>query len=182
MPQHRPAAAMSAAPSLIVAMARNGVIGRDNAMPWHLPSELARFKRITMGHHLIMGRRTFESIGRLLPGRTTVIVTRNPQYSVPGAIITHSLSDALASSRADDEPFVIGGADLFAQALPLARRIYLTTIDAEIEGDVRMPVIDRTRFVSTGHERIEAGPGQALAYDFEVLERAGPANTPTAER
>ncbi len=164
---------MSAPPSLIVAMARNRVIGRDNAMPWHLPSELARFRRITMGHHIIMGRRTFESIGRLLPGRTTVIVTRDPRYGAPGAIIVHSLADALAASRADDEPFVIGGAELFAQALPLAQRIYLTTVDAHVDGDVVMPQIDRALFASTRHERVEAGPAQALAYDFEVLERLG---------
>lgn len=152
-------------------MARNRVIGRGNAMPWHLPSELQRFKRITLGHHIVMGRRTFESIGRLLPGRTSVIVTRNPGYAVEGAIIVHSLDAALDACRGDDEPFVIGGAQLFAEALPLARRIHLTTIDAEVDGDVLMPPIDRSAFRATCHERVEAGPGQALAYDFERLDR-----------
>jgi dihydrofolate reductase len=158
-------------PSLIVAMARNRVIGRGNAMPWHLPSELQRFKRITLGHHIVMGRRTFESIGRLLPGRTSVIVTRNPTYAVDGAVVVHSLDDALAACAGDDEPFVIGGAQLFAEALPLARRIHLTTIDAEVEGDVLMPPFDRSGFRVACHERVEAGPGQALAYDFERLDR-----------
>ena len=152
-------------------MARNRVIGRGNAMPWHLPSELQRFKRITLGHHIVMGRRTFESIGRLLPGRTSVIVTRNPAYAVEGAIIVHSLDEALRACVGDDEPFVIGGAQLFEQALPLARRIHLTTIDAEIDGDVLMPSIDRTAFRASGQERVEAGPGQSLAYDFERLDR-----------
>jgi dihydrofolate reductase len=158
-------------PSLIVAMARNRVIGRGNAMPWHLPSELQRFKRITLGHHIVMGRRTFESIGRLLPGRTSVIVTRNPTYAVDGAIVVHSLDDALAACAGDDEPFVIGGAQLFAEALPLARRIHLTTIDAEVEGDVLMPPFDRSAFCVACQERVEAGPGQTLAYDFERLDR-----------
>ena len=152
-------------------MARNRVIGHGNAMPWHLPSELQRFKRITLGHHIVMGRRTFESIGRLLPGRTSVIVTRNPACAIDGAIVVHSLEAALHACRGDDEPFVIGGAQLFAEALPLARRIYLTTIDAEIDGDVLMPPFDRSAFHASGHERVEAGPGQALAYDFVRLER-----------
>jgi len=152
-------------------MARNRVIGRGNAMPWHLPSELQRFRRITLGHHIVMGRLTFESIGRLLPGRTSVIVTRNAGYAVEGAIVVHSLDQALDACTADDEPFVIGGAQLFAQALPSALRIYLTTIDADIDGDVHMPAFDRTRFIASGHERVEAGPGQSLAYDFERLDR-----------
>lgn len=158
--------------SLIVAMARNRVIGRDNAMPWHLPSELAKFKRITLGHHIVMGRKTFEAIGRLLPGRTSVIVTREPTYAVPGAIVVHSLAEALAACAEDTEAFVIGGAQLFAEALPIAARIYLTTIDADIEGDVRMPAFDRSTFRECAHERVEAGPGQSMAYDFVVLERS----------
>jgi dihydrofolate reductase len=152
-------------------MARNRVIGRDNAMPWHLPSELQRFRRITTGHHIVMGRRTFESIGRLLPGRTSVIVTRNPAYTVEGAIVVHSLDAALRACAGDEEPFVIGGAQLFAEALPLARRIHLTTIDADIDGDVLMPAFDRAAFVASGHERIEAGAGQSLPYDFVRLDR-----------
>jgi len=152
-------------------MARNGVIGRGNAMPWHLPSELARFKRITMGHHIVMGRKTFESIGRLLPGRTSVIVTRNPDLAVPGAITANSLPSALTACGDDPEPFVIGGAQLFAEALPLARRIYLTTVDAVIHGDVQMPAFDRSGFTESGHERVEAGTGQSLAYEFVLLDR-----------
>lgn len=162
---------MTVAPSLIVAMARNGVIGRDNTMPWHLPSELARFKRITMGHHIVMGRKTFESIGRLLPGRTSVIVTRNPGYSVEGALIANSLPEALDRCAGDSEPFVIGGAQLFAEALPGVRRIYLTTIDADIDGDVKMPNIDLSLFRQSGHERVEPTPGHSLAYDFVELTR-----------
>lgn len=120
-------------------MARNRVIGADGRIPWHLPEELKRFKRLTLGHHLIMGRKTWESIGRPLPGRTSVIVTRQRGYRVPGAKVTHSLDEAIAACGPDDEIFVIGGAELYAQALGRAGRLYLTTVDAEVAGDTRMP-------------------------------------------
>src|SRR6478609_10799725 len=125
--------------SLIVAMARNRVIGAGSRIPWHLPDELKLFKRLTIGHHIVMGRRTHESIGRLLPGRTTVIVTRQRGYTVPGAVVVHSIDDALAAAANDDEVFVIGGAALFCGTLPIAHRLYLTTVDAEPPGDTFMP-------------------------------------------
>jgi dihydrofolate reductase len=125
--------------SIIVAMAKNRVIGANGAIPWHLPEELKRFKRLTLGHHIIMGRKTWESIGRPLPGRTTVIVSRQRGYSVPGAKIAHSLDEAVAACGDDSEIFVIGGAELYAQALPRAGRLYLTTVDAEVAGDTLMP-------------------------------------------
>src|SRR6185503_18595276 len=105
-------------------MARNRVIGANGAIPWHLPNELKLFKNLTMGHHMIMGRKTYESIGRLLPGRTTVIVTRQRGYRVAGAIVAHTLEEAIAACGDDDEIFVIGGAEIFRAALPLADRIY----------------------------------------------------------
>lgn len=120
-------------------MARNRVIGAGGGIPWHLPDELKRFRSLTLGHHIVMGRRTWESIGRLLPGRTTVIVTRQRGYSAPGARVVHSLEEAIAACGADDEIFVIGGAELYAQALPRAGRLYLTVVDAEIAGDTFMP-------------------------------------------
>jgi dihydrofolate reductase len=125
--------------SLIVAMSQNRVIGRNNAVPWHLPAELKLFKSLTMGHHIVMGRRTWESSNRLLPGRTTGIVTRNPEYRVPGALVVHSLVQAIAVCANDLEIFVIGGAEIFSEAIPLASRIYLTIVQAEIEGDTYMP-------------------------------------------
>jgi dihydrofolate reductase len=123
-------------------MARNRVIGASNAIPWHLPEELKRFKRITLGHHIIMGRKTWDSIGRTLPGRTTVIITRQRDYRVPGAKIAHSLDEAIAACGDDSEFFVIGGAELYAQALPRAGRLYLTTVEAEVAGDTSMPDFD----------------------------------------
>src|SRR5262245_32500467 len=120
--------------SLIVAMSQNRVIGANGTIPWHLPDELQLFKRLTMGHHMVMGRRTWDSIGRLLPGRTTVIVSRQPGYRVAGAIVAHSLEEAITACAADDEIFVIGGAELFRAALPLADRLYLTVVQASVAG------------------------------------------------
>src|SRR5512143_3083675 len=114
---------------MIVAVAKNGVIGANNRIPWHLPAELQIFKRVTMGHHIIMGRKTWESINRLLPGRTTVIVTRQTDYRVPGAIVVNNLADAVEKCAGEAEIFVIGGAELFKAALPLADRLYLTTVE-----------------------------------------------------
>jgi len=123
-------------------MARNRVIGANGAIPWRLPEELKRFKSLTLGHHIVMGRKTWDSIGRLLPGRATVIVTRQPDFSVPGAKIAHSLDEAINACGGDSEIFVIGGAELYAQALPRAGRLYLTTVDADIAGDTLMPQFD----------------------------------------
>lgn len=128
--------------SLIVAFAKNNVIGNKNTLPWHLPEDLKRFKALTMGHHIIMGRKTYESLGRLLPGRTTVIVTRNKSYKVEGALIANSLEAAIALSKDDDEPFLIGGAELYKVGLKLATRLYITHVHAEFEGDAFFADID----------------------------------------
>jgi dihydrofolate reductase len=128
--------------SLIVAFAKNRVIGLNNTLPWHLPEDLKRFRALTMGHHIIMGRKTFESLGRLLPGRTTIIVTRNKDYKVEGALIAHSLQSALVLAAGDAEPFVIGGAELYKQGLELATQLYITEVQGEYEGDAFFPEID----------------------------------------
>ena len=125
--------------SIIVAMARNRVIGANGAIPWHLPDELKLFKRLTMGHAMIMGRKTWESIGRALPGRTSIVVTRQRGYRAPGALVANSLEDAIKACGDDKECFVIGGAGLIREALPRAGRLYLTTVEAEVEGDTWMP-------------------------------------------
>lgn len=160
--------------ALIVAMARNGVIGADNRIPWHLPDELKMFKRLTMGHHIVMGRKTFESIGRLLPGRTHVIVTRQADYVVPGAIIAHSLDDALNAAARDSVVFVIGGAELFREALPIADRLHLTIVDAEPEGDVYMPPIDFSRWREVSRETHPPDERHAHGYTYVLYERAEP--------
>ncbi len=157
--------------SLIVAMAKNRVIGADGKIPWHLPNELQLFKRVTMGHHIVMGRKTYESIGRLLPGRTTVIVTRQKDYSVPGALVAHSLDEALARSAGDPEIFIIGGGELYRAAMPLADRIYLTVVDAEPAGDTRMPEFDPEQWRLVSTETFGKDERHAHDYRFEVHDR-----------
>ena len=158
--------------SLIVAMARNRVIGADGKIPWHLPGELKLFKDLTMGHHIIMGRKTWESIGRLLPGRTTVVVTRQRGYEVPGAIVAHSVKDAIAAARGDEEVFVIGGAEIFRTALPLAERVYLTTVQAEVAGDTFMPAFEGAGWREESSRSFPADERNRYAYTLTVHERA----------
>jgi dihydrofolate reductase len=152
-------------------MSKNRVIGANGAIPWHLPEELKRFKALTMGHHIVMGRKTWESIGRLLPGRETVIVTRQPGYKVPGATITHSLDSAIAACRDDPEIFVIGGAEIIAEALPVAGRIYLTTVEAEVAGDTFMPEFDRGAWREVSSEAVAADERNRHAFRVTTHER-----------
>lgn len=162
--------------SLIVAMAANRVIGRDGDLPWRLPADLRFFKRVTMGHHLVMGRKTWASIGRPLPGRTMVVLTRDAGLEIPGVHVVHGLADALALARAagDSEAFVIGGAEIFARALPLADRLYLTRIHADVEGDVRFPDFDESAWIEVAREEHAADEDHALSFALCTLERRTP--------
>ena len=157
--------------SMIVAMGKNRIIGANGAIPWRLPDELQLFKRLTMGHHIVMGRKTWESIRRLLPGRTTVIVTRQHDYIVPGAIIAHTVADAIAKCAGDHEVFVIGGAELFREALPTADRLYLTVVDAMPEGDTVMPGINLSEWREVSSENHSADEKHAHAYRFSIYDR-----------
>ena len=159
--------------SILVAVAENGVIGRDGGLPWRLPADLRFFKRVTMGHHLVMGRKTWASIGRPLPGRTMVVLTRDPALAIPGARVVHELPEALALARAagDTEAFVIGGAELYALALPLADRLYLTRVHADVEGDVRLPDYDPGEWVEVAREEHAADDDHAHAFALCTLER-----------
>ena len=135
-------------PSLIVAVSRNGVIGIDNQLPWHLPEDLKYFKPVTMGKPLIMGRKTYDSIGRPLPGRTNIVVTRDPSWQAPGVEVAQSLEVALklgqsaCEAAGADEIMVIGGEQIYRMTLPAADRLYLTQVDAEVEGDAFFPEVD----------------------------------------
>lgn len=160
--------------SIIVAMAKNRVIGAAGRIPWHLPNELQLFKRITMGHHIIMGRKTYDSIGRLLPGRTTVIVTRQAGFRVLGAVVAHSLEDAIAKCGADEEIFVIGGGELYSEVLPRADRIYLTTVDAEPAGDTFMPDLNPAEWRETSAQSFSADDRHRYGYRFSVYDRVSP--------
>jgi dihydrofolate reductase len=158
--------------SLIVAMAANRVIGRDNALPWRLPADLRRFKAVTMGHTLVMGRRTYESIGRPLPGRRTVVITRRTDWHPEGVSIVHSLEEALASTSGEAEVFVAGGGEIFREALPLADRIHLTRIEAEVPGDTTFPDFDPTAWKIVDEEHHEPDAENLLPFTFQILDRA----------
>jgi dihydrofolate reductase len=150
--------------SLIVAIAKNNVIGINNTLPWHLPEDLKRFRALTTGHHIIMGRKTYESLGRLLPGRTTVIVTRNKHYKLEGALIAHSLEDALVLCQNDDEAFVIGGAELYQAGLKLADKLYVTEVDLTVDGDAFFPVVDLKYWQETSRETHISAQGLPFSY------------------
>jgi dihydrofolate reductase len=143
--------------SLIVAVAENGVIGRNNALPWHIPEDLRYFKQVTSGKTVIMGRKTFQSIGRPLPNRVNVVVTRDPAFSAEGVTVAHSLDEALAHA-AEGEAMVIGGSSLFFEALPRADRFYLTEIHRSYEGDVHFPAWDRTKWREVKRQKVTGDP------------------------
>ena len=157
--------------TLIVAVADNGVIGRENTLPWHLPEDLNRFKRLTMGKPMIMGRRTFESIGKPLPGRLNIVVTRDSNYRREGVEVVHGTDAALEAAAGAPEVMVIGGAELFRRFLPRAGRIHLTRVHGNIEGDVMWPALDIREWDVVERERHEADDRHAHAMTFEVWEK-----------
>jgi dihydrofolate reductase len=165
--------------SLIWAMSRNGVIGRDNGLPWHLPREMKHFMTTTLGHPVIMGRRTFESMnGKPLPRRHNIVVTRNPQYRAPGAVVVPDLESALAAASADgsgsaaDEAFIIGGAELYRSSLDVADRLYVTVVEAELEGDTFFPELDWQRWREVSCDANPADGTHAYPFTIYVYERA----------
>ncbi len=138
--------------TLIAAVARNGVIGAEGGLPWHLPDDLAHFKATTVGHPLVMGRRTFESIRRVLPGRRTIVVTRDPTWHHAGVETAHSFAEAVSLAGPADEVFVAGGAQIYAEALPFAHRMLITEVDAEPEGDTHFPPWSRASWLEESRE------------------------------
>jgi dihydrofolate reductase len=173
--QQRTRSAMNARPAplvcLLAAVAENGVIGRDNRLPWHLPDDLKRFKSLTLGKPILMGRKTFESIGKPLSGRTNLVLTRSPEWSQPGALGVHSLAEALERSGDAAELIVVGGAEVFRLALARARRIYLTRVHARVEGDTGFPDLDDRQWRESAREEHPADERHAYAMSFRVLER-----------
>lgn len=157
--------------SIIVAVSDNGVIGFKNDLPWRLSSDLKRFKSITMGHSILMGRKTFESLPKLLPGRKTVILTRQSDYKFEGAIVVDSLNSAIDVCREEAEAFVIGGAEIYHQALSSAARLYLTKVHAEIKGDTFFPSINWHEWKQLKVEHFEADEKNQYPTTFAVYER-----------
>jgi dihydrofolate reductase len=159
--------------SLIVAAAENDVIGRAGRLPWRLPADLRHFKQLTMGHHLIMGRKTFESIGRPLPGRTSIVLSRRQDFPAPEVLLAGSLDEALRRAGGDGEVFIVGGADVYRQALPLADRIYLTRVHADIAGDTYFPALPPGQWVLRESRRQAADAKNEYDYSFLLYERHG---------
>lgn len=158
--------------SLIWAMGENRVIGRDNALPWHLPADLKHFRTLTTGHHIIMGRKTYESFPRPLPDRTHVVVTSDPHYrAAPGCIVVHNVDAALDAARNNSEIFVIGGASLYAQMLSRADRLYITLIHAAFAGDARFPEFDWDDWTEVSREQHAPDERNPYAYTFLALKR-----------
>ncbi len=159
--------------SAIVAMAKNRVIGQDNRIPWYLPADLKYFKKTTLNHHIIMGRKSFESIGRPLPKRTNIIITRNPFYIATNCLVVNSLENALALAHENEEEevFIIGGGEIYRMSMPLLDRLYLTEVDLEPEGSVFFPEFDWSEWELVSEEAHAADEKNEMAYVFKVLER-----------
>lgn len=159
--------------SLIVAMSTNRIIGRDGDLPWRLPADLRHFKKTTMGHHLIIGRATWDEVGKPLPGRTMVVVTRNRDFSAEGVLVAHSVDEALALVRDDDEPFIGGGAEIYRQALEagIPDRLYITRVHAEVEGDTVFPDFDPDDWLLADRVDRPADEKNRYACSFEIYDR-----------
>jgi dihydrofolate reductase len=165
--------------SLIVAMAQNGVIGRDNALPWRLPQDLKRFRAFTLGKPILMGRKTHESIGRPLPGRINLVLTRDRGWQGAGVIVVHTVEEALARAGDNDELVAIGGAEIYRLVLPFARRIYLTHVHADVPGDTFFPDFDPAQWDDVECNMQPADDDHAYSVTFMTLERR---NSPKAPR
>ncbi len=157
--------------SLIVAMATNRAIGLNNKMPWHLSADLKKFKQITMGSPILMGRKTYESIGRPLPGRSNIIISRNPDYQQPGCTVFNSIDQAIASCQQYDEVFIIGGATFYQATLALADKLYLTEINKSFAADTFFPAINKNEWTEVAREDISDDESVDFCYSFITLEK-----------
>lgn len=156
---------------MIVAASENDVIGNNEDLPWRLSADLKNFKKLTMGHHIIMGRKTFDSIGCLLPGRTTVIITRQTDFRFEGAKIAHSLESAIDACGDDPQPFITGGAEIYRIAIPKVTQIHLTRVHTKIEGDTRLPEIDWSQWELTDSQPMSKDEKNEFDITFETYTR-----------
>ncbi len=157
--------------SIIVAQSQNRVIGKDNKLPWHLPADLKHFKSVTMGKPIVMGRKTFESIGRPLPGRLNVVISRQTDLYIPGCDVFNSIDQALEALQSESEIMVVGGANLYKQLLDKSDCIYRTVVETEVEGDVFFPEIDSAKWVLQAEECFESDENNKYGYCFQVWDR-----------
>ena len=152
--------------SIIVAMAKNRTIGVNNTLPWRCPEDLKHFKALTMGHHMIMGRKTFDSIGKALPGRTTVVVSHNTDLKIEGCLVAHSLPEAIAACAGDSEIFIVGGAELYRQAVPLVDTLYITEIQQDVDGDAHFPEFNPNAWTEISRDIRSQETPQPLTFHF----------------
>lgn len=157
--------------SLVVAIAENRAIGKNNQLLWHLPADLKHFKQITSGHTVIMGRKTYDSIGKPLPNRRNIVITRQKGLQLEGVEVVNSLTEAIALCKAENEVFLIGGAEIYKTALPLTQKIYLTTVHQSFEADAFFPEININEWVETEKESYAPDEKNALGYTFSTLQR-----------
>ena len=159
--------------SIIVAITENNIIGRDNGMPWHLPADLKYFRERTSGHHIVMGRKTFESIGggRPLPNRISIIITKQKDYKAEGCLIAHSLEEAIEIAKNEDELFIIGGKQIYDQSLALANKMYITRIHTSIDGDTSFPQYDENQWEMTSYTERDADEKNVYPLSFLVFEK-----------
>ncbi|MEK7608672.1 MAG: dihydrofolate reductase [Patescibacteria group bacterium] len=160
--------------SLIAALGRNKVIGKNGAIPWKLPRDIARFKELTMGKPVVMGRKTHESIGRPLPGRKNVVITRNGAYRADGVVVAGSLESAIEQIKEEAEVFIIGGAEIYRSSLPFAHRLYLTVVDEDFSGDAFFPDLPMEEWMLTSYEEGEVDGANKHPHAFLVLDRIHP--------
>jgi dihydrofolate reductase len=157
--------------SLICAASQNGIIGRDNRLPWRLPADLAHFKRLTIGHYILMGRKTYQSIGKPLPNRTNIVITRQAGFQAEGCLVAHTLEDALDLCPSDEEIFVIGGAEIYHQVQPVADKIYLTRIWQDFEGDTLLFEINLRGWQETSRDDFAPDEKNKYPYSFITYEK-----------
>lgn len=157
--------------SIIVALSENNVVGVNNQLPWKLSADLKRVKGLTMGHHIIMGRKTYESIGRPLPGRVNVVISRNPDFQAAGCTRAGSLSEALTISKSDSEVFIFGGGEVFREALPMVSRIYMTKVHHRLDGDTHFPQLNPHEWEEIERAEFKADEKNEYNYSFITLER-----------
>jgi dihydrofolate reductase len=160
--------------SIVVAVSRNGVIGRDNRIPWRLPRDRRHFRRLTLGKPVVMGRLTYESIGRPLDGRTNIVVTRDHGFAAPGCRVVGSFEEALEAARPAEEAMVIGGGEIYARALPVADRVYLTRVETEVEGDAFFPELSSAQWREVESQTFDADERNPHPLRFVTLERMDP--------
>lgn len=157
--------------SIIAAVADNGIIGRDNTLPWHLPQDLRHFKSVTMGHPVIMGRKNYEDIGKPLPGRLNIVISRDKSFFAQGCVMAHSIEEAISAADTNEEVFVIGGAQIYRLFLPLVNKMYITEVHTEAKGDIRFPDFDKALWKTVSREDHKADNNNPYDYSFVVYER-----------